>query len=315
MEYHTIMPYILYSKPYKNSQDLVGDLKNKNLLFKNESVAAALLDQISYYHFKIYLHPLIDPSSPNKKYYINNSFFEDGVEIYRFDEELRSLLFKVIARIEVKLRSRLDHTMSKVNNDPFWYLDNNYFYSPKDIDQVRDRISLDFNRENELYAKNFREKYYNDSHSKYKNLPPFWIASELISLGQIYRIYNAINLSASPTLNNLASEFGAPNYKTLVNWIQCIRNIRNRCAHHSRLWNAKLAAPSKINSKIVHVPTKANRPYGSIAVLQIMLKSLGITNISIKNEINQLFIKYPFAESKMDEGGFPTNWDSDAIWV
>ncbi|HEF8773107.1 Abi family protein [Providencia manganoxydans] len=313
------MSYVLSSKPYKTSQSLIRDLKNKNLSFHDEQAAENLLNQISYYHFKIYLHPLLDTSIPNNKLYKANTFFEDGIQLYRFDEELRSLLFKVIARIEVKLRSRLDHTMSSLNSDPFWYLDNQYFYCAKTIDQTRDRISLDFNRENELYAKNFREKYYNDRHHKYKNLPPFWISSELISLGQIYRIYDSINFQISArypnVLNKLAAEFGAPNYKVLVNWIQCIRNVRNRCAHHSRVWNAKLTAPSKINPLLTFQPAKANRPYGSIAALQIMLKTLGINDITLKNKLNDLFNQYPFAKLHMADAGFPLNWDTDTIWV
>ena len=48
--------------------------------------------------------------------------------------------------------------------------------------------------------------------------------------------------------DNLAKEFGAKDYKVLVNWIRCIRDVRNRCAHHSRLWNAKLSIPSDLNN-------------------------------------------------------------------
>ena len=154
------MPYSLYSKPYRQPIDLISDLKGKNLLFSNEHEAEKILSQISYYHFKIYLHPMLDLNGTNPKVYRSNSFFESGVELYRFDEELRILMFKAIAKIEVKLRSRLDHLISRTTSDPFWYLDNSLFFIIRNntytIDSIRDKISNDFNREKELYASNYR---------------------------------------------------------------------------------------------------------------------------------------------------------------
>ena len=156
------MPTTLYSKPYRTPADLINDLKSKKLEFLDEAEAENTLSQISYYHFKIYLHPLLDPASPGGKHYRKDEYFEYGVELYRFDEKLRVLLFGVIARLEVKLRSRLDHTLSAFSNDPFWYLDNTFFYTAKGtkiIDDIRSRIQGDFNKEGELYARNYRKKY------------------------------------------------------------------------------------------------------------------------------------------------------------
>lgn len=314
------MPYSLYSKPYRQPIDLVNDLKIKNLIFKDEVAAKKLLSQISYYHFKIYLHPMLDLNGTNPKYYCSGSYFESGVELYRFDEDLRVLMFKSIARIEVKLRSRLDHILSQGTLDPFWYLDNTWFFIPNNnsnsIDSIRDKISSDFNRDQELYAMNYRSKYYNDKHDKYKNLPPFWIASELLSLGQIYRIYSAIDHRlTSINFNELAQEFGAKNYKVLVNWIRCIRDIRNRCAHHSRLWNAKLATPSDLGNIVIHQPSNIHRVYATIAVTQRMLINLNIEKINLRNELENLFDRYPTARLHMHQAGFPYNWNEDSLWL
>lgn len=315
------MTYSLYSKPYRQPIDLVNDLKTKQLLFRNETAAERVLSQISYYHFKIYLHPMLDLNGTNPKIYRLNSFFESGVELYRFDEDLRILMFKAIAKIEVKLRSRLDHLMSQATLDPFWYLDNSQFFiarngNTNNIDSIRDKISNDFNREQELYASNYRSKYYNDRHDRYKNLPPFWIASELLSLGQIYKIYSAMNHGLSHiNFNNLAQEFGAKDYKILVNWIRCIRDIRNRCAHHSRLWNAKLSAPADLNSVVTHAPSNIHRPYATIVIIQKILKSLRIDTINLRDELDNIFNQYPFAKTHMHQAGFPADWTKDLLWV
>jgi abortive infection bacteriophage resistance protein len=72
-------------KPYRTPADLINDLGSKKLEFLDEAEAENTLSQISYYHFKIYLHPLLDPASPGGKHY-RKDIFEYGVELYRFDE-------------------------------------------------------------------------------------------------------------------------------------------------------------------------------------------------------------------------------------
>ncbi len=320
------MPTTLYNKPYRTPADLICDLKNKKLEFLDEAEAEKTLSQISYYHFKIYLHPLLDPTSSGGKHYKKDEYFEYGVELYRFDEKLRTLLFGVIARLEVKLRSRLDHTLSSYSNNPFWYLDNTFFFTKKgtaDIDKIRSKIQGDFSRENELYAKNYQIKYHNNTHSQFIDLPPFWIASEIITIGCLYKIFNSIDFSYfknlpapdNTILNNLANEFGANDFKSLVNWVRRLRDVRNRCAHHGRLWNAKLAVPSQIASHLTISETHPYRPYLTICIMHLMIKSLGLTNIDIKNDIKNLFNSSHSASLYMSETGFPPGWETDPFWI
>ncbi|WP_016956222.1 Abi family protein [Catenovulum agarivorans] len=93
------MSYKLYAKQYKAPQELVAHLKSKNLTINDEQRAIALLSSISYYRFKIYLYPLLNPESG---YYQPKASFEQGLELYRFDDELRDLIYSIIGRIEIK---------------------------------------------------------------------------------------------------------------------------------------------------------------------------------------------------------------------
>jgi abortive infection bacteriophage resistance protein len=319
------MPTTLYSKPYRTPADLVNDLKLKQLEFIDEAEAENTLSQISYYHFKIYLHPLLDQTSPGGKNYRKDEYFEYALELYRFDEKIRALLFGVIARLEVKLRSRLDHTLSAFSNNPFWYLDDTFFFTKKGtryIDDTRRRIQTDFSQEGELYARNYQTKYHNNIHPQFTDLPPFWIASELITIGCLLRIFSSIDFGyfkglAAPhnsLLDNLANEFGANDFKSLTNWVQRLRDVRNRAAHHSRLWNAKLATPSQIAGEISITETHQKRPYLSICVMQKMIKTLGMTGINLKADIQSLFAGNHAARLYMAETGFPQNWETDPFW-
>jgi len=319
------MPTTLYIKPYRTPADLINDLKTKKLEFLDEAEAENTLSLISYYHFKIYLHPLLDPASPGGKHYRKDEYFEYGVELYRFDEKLRVLLFGIIARLEVKLRSRLDHALSAYSNNPFWYLDDRYFFTRNGtgyIDSTRKKIQDDFSKEEELYARNYRSKYHNNIHTNFADLPPFWIASEIITIGCLFRIFDAIDHSYfrqlpapnNALLDNLAKEFGANDFKILTNWVRRLRDVRNRCAHHSRLWNAKLAVPSQIGAEITVTQTHQYRPYLTVCVLHKMIKSLGISDINLKIDILKLFSGSHAAQLYMSDTGFPKGWDNDPFW-
>ncbi|MGG4665112.1 Abi family protein [Providencia vermicola] len=317
------MSYIPYVKPYKTPADIISDLKTKQLSFIDENIAEKILSQINYYHFKIYLHPLLDPSCPTGKNYRSGEFFEDAVDLYRFDEQIRCILFRVIARIEIKLRSRLDHVMCSIDNNPFWYLDNQWFNIKNNntffIDSIRNKISNEFSNTKEEYAAHYKSKYYNTTHDNFKFLPPFWIASEFLSIGTISKIYDnlntlIINQRSGAPLDSMASEFGAPSFKILCSWLRVLRDIRNRCAHHGRLWNANLRAPSNIIPLLTIPPTNNNRIYSSFAMTHKMLISLGIQDIDLHNDLTVLIGKYYCVTNYLDSAGFPATWHTDHFW-
>ncbi|ERT12256.1 Abi family protein [Photorhabdus temperata] len=319
------MPYTLYPKPYRSPGDLVADLQAKHLQFQNTADAEQILSQISYHHFKIYLHPFLNSASPGGKHYRPTAFFEHGIQIYRFDEELRAYLFKVIARLEVKLRSRLDHTLAAHSNNPFWYLDNTFFLTTngtQKLDAIRSRIASEFLNSKEAYAHNYKAKYFNETHDNFKQLPPFWIASEFLTIGALQKIYSVINNhyfynlpgTASNTLQRLAAEFGARKFSTLSNWVTVLRDVRNKCAHHSRLWNVNLPAPKDIMHLLTVVPLQTNRLYNALVVMNQMIKTLGITSLDFFDTIDDLIQQYPAIQPYLRSAGFAHNWRADPFW-
>ena len=319
------MPVMLYNKPYRTPADLINDLKRKNLAFLDEVAAINILNLISYYRIEIYLHPLLDMEASGRGCYRKNEYFECGTELYRFDEKFRILLFGVIARLEVKLRSRLNHALFSYENNPFWYLDNTLFYTRKGtehIDAIRKRIQIAFNQEQEFYAKNYRENYYNNIHPQFTGLPPFSIACEVITIGGLFKIFESIDfgyfkkLSAPDNviLDNLAKEFGANDFRQLTNWVRRLRDVRNRCAHHSRLWNARLAVPSQIARELSIPETRLNRPYLTVCMMYKMIKTLNMEGINLKAEIKKLFAENYTASIYMSETGFPQGWETELFW-
>lgn len=315
------MTYSVYDKPYKNYPLLVDHLEVKGLSVTNRSVAESTLRNINYYRFKVYLRPFLDVSTNT---FHPGSTFEQGLDLYRFDDELRDLLFTVVGRLEVKLRSRLDQVVSEHINDPFWYLQDSVFNGRKmgKIHGVRGKINNAFQSSRDDFTNHFKTKYVNIINSSYKHLPPFWLAAELTTFGHILALFDSLekprfNVRGSTNkLDDLANEFGAGNLQTLNSWLLGVRDIRNRCAHHSRLWNSNFRAPRGGNNLLdPSLPTpNTNRIYLILMTIHIMCKNIGV-DISLSTQLGDLIRKHPAVDRYLPSMGFPNNWHTDPAWL
>ncbi|QEN04081.1 Abi family protein [Thiospirochaeta perfilievii] len=305
----------IYDKPYKSAKQLVDFLLDYKLNISNHESAESFLSKINYHRFKIYLKPLWDK---NNNCYNSDYTFEDAIELYRFDDELRDLLFTIIGRIEIKLRTRLDHTISNYTNDPFWYLNDKWF-NKNSAYRFRSKLNSNFLQSQDSDSLHFKNNYINDKNANYKNLPPFWAIIELSTFGTMMDIFKALNKDEfkfsgkENALDTLSKEFGANNLKVLNSWIVSIRDIRNKCAHHARLWNSNLREPSSIKKLLSKPPAHPNRIYLFFIVVEILCNNLDI-DINIKEELTKLFGKYPAVNYFKDSMGVPDNWSDDIFW-
>ncbi len=297
---------------------LVYKLQADGLSVSNTQDASDFIDRNNYYRFKVYLRPFL--TSPSAKSFIPGSRFEDALELHDFDEELRSFIFGLTSTIELQLRHKIDQRLTVFSSDPFWYLRTKYYHNFPTQTFRMARRTLEKSREE--FAQHYLGKYHSSVGGEFNFLPPFWIVSELFTIGQLDYLIRGFDKSAfsnpAPQANELdllAREFGAYNIGHLQKWVEYVRNIRNWCAHHSRLWNRHMATPPNVErslSKAIKATSK-HRLYHSLAMLRIMMKSRGV-NDDIKNTMMMLFTKYPMADANKDKMGFPPNWQHDPFW-
>ncbi|MDC6126779.1 Abi family protein [Burkholderia gladioli] len=314
-------------------------LKAQGLTFSNESAAEAFLKRVSYFRFRGYLYPYFDLSSvpPAPRKFKPASTFEKALEMYLFDEGLRTLLFQLLPRVEVALRTVLDATVSAAAGHGFWYIDPAWFKKGKFPERVISALQGSFCRSSEAYAVHYHATYYNQISSPFKGLPPFWVVSELSTLGQLKEFFENLREDApgyplpaatpappkSTPLDKMAHGLGAPHFRDLVSWVSILRDVRNICAHHSRLWNRNFRAPAGITSKVsVPFPLidpanpatfKINTVYAAIVVLRLICKPLAIAD-NLYNGLLSLLTAYPEAQTHLSSMGIPTGWDGDLIW-
>lgn len=319
----TLIPY---KKPYLSSSQLCDKLINQGLIINDRKFAEKVLNRCSYYRFKAYLSPFKDKET---KQFSEHTTFHHGYELYMFDSELRSYVFDIIEKVEIGVRSALDQWITKQTENPFWYLDASLFKSNgqqvKTVSRVRDM----FVDSKEEYAKHYQEKYYNEYCPFYRDLPPAWVAIELMTFGNVVKLMQNINDDKIQSLkmDRFAKTFNIQKFQTLTSWMNVLHQMRNYCGHHNRLFNRNFPAPTAIkkclSNTIPLVRTKPNpdkreedqlnRLYTALAALQFIYSGLGFDE-KIGPIISDLFDKYTTTKQFGSSMGFPDSWKEEPLF-
>lgn len=91
-------------------------------------------------------------------HYKLGSTFEQAIDLYLFDKELRQLIFKAIQDIEISLRIKMIQIFS-MEHGAFWFMDASLFKNADFYEGCLDNIKKEVSRSNEDFIKEHSEKY------------------------------------------------------------------------------------------------------------------------------------------------------------
>jgi abortive infection bacteriophage resistance protein len=298
-------------KPFTLTEQ-VKQLQDRGLIIKHPRIAEKYLINISYYRLGEYWHVM--QSDEENHIFKPNSRFEDVIALYNFDAELRLLLFDVIEKIEISLRTKLIYHLSH-EIDPWWFQNFDLFNNSKALVKTLFNLETEIERTKDLSIKNHLKKHKDD-----KRFPPAWKSLEQTSFGALSKLYGNLKPNVK-SKNIIAAEFGAVNHTYLPSWLQSIAVIRNYCAHHSRLWNRNLPGTVKLLPKPpnpwildqLNVPKQHefSKLYVHMCLMRYMLNTILPRNeFSVK--LNNLFEKYPNVDP--DALGMKSKWQEEPLW-
>ncbi len=155
-----------------------------------------------------------------------------------------------------------------------------------------------------------KKKYKED-----KRFPPAWKSLEMPSLGGLSRLYGNLKHTVQ-SKDTIATELGAVNHTYLPSWLQSITQIRNFCAHHSRLWNKNLPGAPKLLSRPPHpwvndVPRQTDKLYMHLCLMKYLLNIIQPPN-RFTSRLDELFNKYPNVDP--NALGMKPNWQQEPLW-
>lgn len=296
-------------KAFTVSQQVV-QLQERGLLIKHPRIAEKYLLNISYYRLGEYWYVM--QQDKEKHIFKPNSTFEDVIALYNFDAELRLLLFGIIEKIEISLRTKLIYHLSH-EIDPWWFQNFELFIDSKALVKTLSNLEAEIERTKDVSIKNHKKKHKDDG-----RFPPAWKSLEQTSFGALSKLYgNLKNNVASKDI--IAKEFGAVNHTYLPSWLQSISQIRNFCAHHSRLWNRNLPSTVKMLSKppnpwitdAENVPKQSNKLYMHMCLMKYLLNTIKPDN-EFTERLDALFKKYPNVDLKALD--MKPNWQQEPLW-
>lgn len=114
------MTKIPYPKQLISFTDQIALLKQRGLVFTDETQALHLLHNISYYRLSGYWYPLL--ADKPKHQFKPGSTFDAAYNIYKFDSELRKLIITELEKIEVAVRTQTAYILSS-QWDGYWFTD------------------------------------------------------------------------------------------------------------------------------------------------------------------------------------------------
>ena len=231
---------MIYDKTSTTVKQQIALLQQRGLIIKDVVQAEHFLSNISYYRLAGYWWPM--QRDKINHVFKTNSKFEDVIALYNFDRELRLLIFDIIERVEIGLRTKLIYKLSH-EFDPWWFQDTSLFIDPRELVKTLNSLSDEIERSKDTFIKDHLKRYNTDM-----RFPPAWKTLEIATFGNLSKLYGNLKPNVR-SKDVIAFELNTVNHTYLPSWLQSIAQIRNVCAHHGRLWNKNLPGRPKLLSK------------------------------------------------------------------
>ncbi|MFP3040587.1 Abi family protein [Treponema primitia] len=204
----------LYVKKPLSVSDQITLIQSRGLVVPDTAKAERYLANISYYRLSGYMYPFLDDPVQHK--FKAGTAFEDVVNLYKADRELRLLVFAAMEKIEIAVRAQLIDRYCVSSGDPFWYEKPACFKNPQEHRELLQNIKTSINRSTDTFVGHFYSVYSNPN-------PPSWITFEVLQMGQLSILYS--KLAPSPEKKAVAAYFGVME-PVLISWLHSLVYVR-----------------------------------------------------------------------------------------
>ena len=168
-----------YNKPSLPIADQIALLQRRGMAINDVRSATHYLQHLSYYRLRAYWLTFEVPSATIGDHQFRaGTTFEQIIDLYSFDRDLRLLVLSGIERIEVSFRGVWAHRLATVYG-PHGYLNDAIYSSQKTFVKQANNFIREVEQSKETFIKHYCGKYTNPE------LPPVWAAAELLSLGSL----------------------------------------------------------------------------------------------------------------------------------
>ena len=299
-----------YQKPATTIEQQLSLLEERGMELDHAS-AYDYLAHIGFFRLRGYWIPFDQGAMDGQHQFREGTTFEQVLNLYVFDRELRLLVTDAIERIEVSVRNQWVHTLAQ-HHGSHGYLKSELYSSARQLGRCIAEISSEYERSKESHIRHYRKEYGDP------DLPPIWAVVNIMTLGQFSHWLSNIKSKAIKT--EIAKVYGL-DQSVLCSFMHHLTVIRNICAHHGRLWNREVTVtmelprskPETIIPSLEKHPDPNQAPrqiYNTLVMLAYLMDLISPDN-HWKHRLKCIINQHQIDTAMM---GFPVDYQDRAIW-
>ncbi len=292
-----------FAKPATTFTQQVSLLQQRGMTIDDLAEAEFYLRHLNYYRLSAYWLPF--EADHGSHQFRSDTHFNDILNLYIFDRELRLLVLDAIERIEVSVRCQWAYYLAH-NHGPHAHLDSSLAFRRSYWQSNLDKLTKEVHRSDEIFIKHLLSTYS-------EPLPPVWAACEVMSLGLLSRWYNT--LKPMRTRRAIASAYRIDE-KVLQSWLHHLSYLRNLCAHHSRLWNREFPIipeiPKSKPARLAGEFVAGSRKIYNTCVILLHFMDIVAPQHHWRRRFKALVAQHNI---KVHSMGFPSDWEQRALWL
>ncbi|RYG78464.1 Abi family protein [Yimella sp. RIT 621] len=216
-------------KPWLSWPDQVSLLQQRGLEISDTDVCEERLSRVNYYRFMGYARYFQAAPHDGNNSFVAGATFADVWALYEADEALRDLLMAGLGRVEIALRTTYAYVLGRDTYSHATYLQDSFFSGAATSESLAESCRADLNRSRERFILRYRD---NNASDPYADLP-VWSAVEAFSFGTLSK---CVERAAGGTLHPVIAEELGIAKAGFHSRVKALVYVRNRCAHHARLW-------------------------------------------------------------------------------
>ena len=201
-------------------------LEKRGIKINNLESVSNKLKTISYYKLKEFAEPFNIRKYGQEPLY-ENVTFEEILQRYYQDKNLRIYLMHAIEKIEISFKTIIAYNLGKLG--AYGYLDEGSWINRSDF--LRNKAAF-----KNIFEKHSRENFYEVEIDYKKGLysrkvPSVWIFINSLTFGEVVKIYEIMSLKREREV----AKYYKLNKDNLDSFIRAVKLIRNLCAHNNNI--------------------------------------------------------------------------------
>jgi abortive infection bacteriophage resistance protein len=294
-----------FNKPALTFEQQLDLLIERGLACTDRARAVEHLTHINYYRLSAYFLPFTVDRATHA--FLPETSFDDVLNLYVFDRELRLLVLDAIERVEVSVRTGWAYTLAH-RYGPHAQLDKNLFKASGhgwNHAQQLEKLTEETRKSHETFVTHHQNKYA-------EPLPPLWAVAEVMTFGELSKWYD--NLKSSADRNVVAHRYDMDE-ANLTSFLHHLSTVRNICAHHARLWNREFTFAFRLPRKrpqalAASLNLDSRRIYNTLSTLAWIMDCIS-PHHHWKARLRELLTRHSVNVKAM---GFPKGWQALPVW-